>query len=166
MRRHLLLAATLGALAAGEAPAEAHGPDLARSNVGSSFGLSIILRDGPQVVGHDHHPRRHLRPQPWPRRFGHHPFARWHQPGHRQMQRFRFHDDGRHGFRFHDRDRHGFRFRNDGRHGFFAPGPRHGKRGWMGGPWRHDRRAFSHDWPRGRFMDGPRGSQRQRHRDR
>jgi hypothetical protein len=155
MRRHLLLAATLGALAVGEAPAEAHGPDVAHRNAGSSFGLSIILRDGPQVVGHDHHHGRHLRPQPWPRRFGHHPFARWHQPGHRQMQRFRFHDG-----------RHGFRFRDDGRHGFFTPGPRHGKRGWMGGPWGHDRPAFSHDWPGGRFMDGPRGSQRHGHRDR
>ena len=92
MRRHLLLAATLGALAVGEAPAEAHGPDLAHRNAGSSFGLSIILRDGPQVVGHDRPSGRHLRPQPWPRRFGHPPFARWHQPGHRQMQRFRFHD--------------------------------------------------------------------------
>jgi hypothetical protein len=165
MRRHLLLAATLGALAVGEAPAEAHGPDLAHRNVGSSFGLSIILGDGPKVVGHDHH-GRHLRPQPWPRRFGHAPFARWHQPGHRQMQRFRFHDGGRHMFRFHDGDRHGFRFRNDRRHGFFTPGPRHGQRGWMGGPWGHDRRVFNHDGPDGRFMDGPRRSQRDRHRDR
>ncbi len=165
MRRHLLLAATLGALAVGEAPAEAHGPDVAHRNAGSSFGLSIILRDGPQIVGHDHHHGRFLRPQPWPRRFGHHPFARWHQPGHRQMQRFRF-DDGRHLFRFHDGDRHGFRFRDDGRHGFFTPGPRHGKRGWMGGPFGPDRRAFSHDGRGDRFMDGPRGSHRQRHRDR
>ena len=170
MRRHLLLAATLGALAAGEAPAEAHGPDLARSNVGSSFGLSIILRDGPQVVDHDRHPRRHLRPQPWPRRFGHHPFARWHQPGHRQMQRFRFHDEGRHVFRFHDRDRHGFRFRNDGRHGFWAPGLRDGQRSHDGrgfrNDWRDDRRALGHNSRQGQLMDGPRRSQRNRHRDR
>jgi hypothetical protein len=69
-------------------------------------------------------------------------------------------------FRFHDGDRHGFRFRDDGRHGFFSPGPGHGKRGWMGGPSGHERRAFSHDWPGGRFMDGPRGSHRQRHRAR
>jgi hypothetical protein len=151
MRRHLLVAATLGALAVGEAPAEAHGPDVAQRNAGSSFGLSIILRDGTHVVGHDRHHGRHLRPQPWPRRFGHHPSARWHQPGHRQMQRFRFHD-GRNVFRFHD-----------GRHGFFTPGPRHGQRGWMNSPWRHDRRTFSHDWPGGRSMDGRR-SQRHRHR--
>jgi hypothetical protein len=161
MRRHLLLAATLGALAVGEAPAEAHGPDVAHRNAGSSFGLSIILGDGPHVAGHDRH-HGHLRPQPWPRRFGHHPFARWHQPGHRQMQRFRFHD-GRNVFRFHD-GRHGFRF-HEGHPGFFTPGPRHGKRGWMGGPWGPDRRAFSHDGPGGRFMDGRR-SQRHRHRDR
>jgi hypothetical protein len=163
MRRHLLLAATLGALAVGEAPAEAHGPDVAHRNAVSSFGLSIIVRDGPKVVRHDHNRSgRFLRPQPWPKRFGHHPFVRSHQPGHRQMQRFRFHD-GRHVFRFHDGDRRGFRFRGDGRHGFFTPGPRHGKRGWMNSPWGHDRRAFSHDGPGGRFMDG-RHSQHHRNR--
>jgi hypothetical protein len=137
---------------------------VAQRNVESSFGLSIILRDGPQAVGHDRHHGQHLRPQPWPRRFGHHPFARWHQPGHRQMQRFRFHD-GRHVFRFDDGDRHGF----------FTPGPRHGKgmrapwshdgRGFRN-DWRHDRRAFSHDFRRGGFMDGPRRSDRHRHHDR
>jgi hypothetical protein len=81
MRRHLLLAATLGAMAVGEAPASAHGPAPAYPNVGSPLGIRIIARDGPKVVHHYHHAKRHLRPQPWPRRLGHHaPTWRWHGP--------------------------------------------------------------------------------------
>jgi hypothetical protein len=83
MRKRLLLAASLGVLAIMPAPALAHGPGPAHLNVGSSLGIRIIVRDGAKVVHHYHHARRHLQPQPSPRRFSHHaPAWRWHGPSH------------------------------------------------------------------------------------
>lgn len=87
MRKQLLLAATLGALAITPAPASAHDP--VHPNVVSSFGVHIIVRDGPKVVHHRHQTRRHLRAQPWPRYFNHHaPAWRWQGPRHHRPRHF------------------------------------------------------------------------------
>jgi hypothetical protein len=145
MRKQLLLAATLGALAIMPAPASAHDP--AFPNVVSSFGVRIIVRDGPKVV--HRHPGGYLRPQPWPRHFSRPPIARWHQPWHRQMQRLPF--------------RHG-----DRRSWFGGPDPRHDGPGapgrWGHAPWHQDRPAFRHDVPQGGFGHG--GPRSDRHRQR
>jgi hypothetical protein len=81
MRKRLLLAASLGVLTIMPAPASAYGPAPAHPNVASSLDIRIMARDGPKVGHHYHHAKRHLRPQPWPRRFGHHaPTWRSHGP--------------------------------------------------------------------------------------
>jgi hypothetical protein len=150
MRRHLLLAATLGALAIAAKPAAAHGPAPTHANVGSSFGLSIIVRDGPKVVHHHHQPGRHLRAQPWRHHFSHHaPTWRWHKTRH-------------HGPRhFQQRDR-------DHRPWFRAPGPQQFKRDhaerWSKAPWHDGRRAFGQHFPDAKFKHGRAGSDRRRHR--
>jgi hypothetical protein len=150
MRKQLLLAATLGALAIVPAPASAHDP--AFPNVVSSFGVRIIVRDGREVVHHYHRPGGYLRPQPWPRHFGRPPIVRWHQPWHRhQMPHFPF--------------RHG-----DHRSWFGGPGPRHvgpdafGR--WGHAPWHQDRPAFRHHVPHGGFSHGQPHSDRHRQRGR
>jgi hypothetical protein len=145
MRKQLLLAAALGALAIRPAPASAHDP--APPNVVSSLGVRIIVRDGPKVVHHHHRPGGgHLRPQPWVRHFSRPPIVRWQQPWHRQMQHFPF----RHGD-------YGAWFR--GRHvGPAAPGR------WGHAPGHHDRPAFRRDAPHDGFMRGHPRSDRHRRR--
>ena len=76
MRKMLLLAATLGACALIPASASADGHDWGLRHVASSLGVKIIVHDAPKVVQYRHHPRRHLRPQPWYRHFNHHA-PRW-----------------------------------------------------------------------------------------
>jgi hypothetical protein len=81
MRKMLLLAATLGACALIPASAWADGHDWGLRHVATSLGVKIIVHDAPKVVQYRHHPRRHLRPQPWYRHFNHHaPSWRWHKP--------------------------------------------------------------------------------------
>lgn len=97
VRKLLLLAVTLGALAALPAPASAHGHSLGIQHVASSFGVKIILQDAPKVVHHRHHPRRHLRPQPWPRHFYHHaPRSSWHKPWRPEPRHFQRHAGDHH----------------------------------------------------------------------
>jgi hypothetical protein len=82
MRKQLLLAATLGVLTIMPAPVSAQGHGPVYPNVESSFGIRIIVRDGPKVVHRHHHAKRHLRPQPWPGHFRHHtPSSRWFDHG-------------------------------------------------------------------------------------
>jgi hypothetical protein len=77
--RMLLLAATLGALAA--SPASAHGHVPAIRPAASAFDIKIILHDAPKVAHYRPAHRWHLRPQPWPRHFHHHaPRSSWHKP--------------------------------------------------------------------------------------
>jgi len=158
MRRQLLLAAALGAMALVPAPASAHGHGPVHPNVESSFGIRIIVRDGPKVVHHQHHAKRHLRPQPWPRHFKHYaPSARSHGPWHHRPRNF------------HWRDR-------DDRPWFRAPGAHHKhghakqfKRGpakqWLHAPWHQGRPALRNHFPHTRFQDGHSRSDRRRHRD-
>ena len=90
--RKMLLAATLGACALIPASASAHGHDWGLRHVASSLGVKIIVHDAPKVVQYRHHPRRHLRPQPWFRTFHHAPRWGWHkpwQPGPRHFDRSR-----------------------------------------------------------------------------
>jgi hypothetical protein len=92
MRKVLLLAATLGACALVPASASANGHDWGLRHVATSLGVKIIVHDRPKVVQYHHHPRRHLRPQPWYRHFHHRaprwhwnhhaPGWRWHKPSH------------------------------------------------------------------------------------
>jgi hypothetical protein len=150
MRKRLLLAASLGVLAIMAAPAAAYGPGPAHPNVGSSLGIRIIVRDGPKVVHHHYHAKRHLRPQPWPRHFSHHTASwRWHGPWHHRPQRF------------HWRDR-------EQRPWFRAPGAQHFKHGhakqWLHAPW-HGRPAVRNQFPHARFKHGHSRSDRHRHRD-
>ena len=159
MRRQLLLAAALGALAIVPAPASAHGHGPVHPNVESSFGIRIIVRDGPKVVHHHHQTKRHLRPQPWPRHFKHYaPSARWHGPWHHRPRHF------------HWRDR-------DDRPWFRAPGAQHHKHGhakqfkhghakqWLHAPRHQGRPALRNHFPDARFKHGQPRSDRHRHRD-
>jgi hypothetical protein len=150
MRKQLLLAATLGALAMVPPPGSAHAHDPVHPNVGSSFGIRIVVRDGPKVVHNPHNPGRHLRPQPWPRHFKNHaPSARWHGPWHHRPRHF------------HGRDR-------DHRPWFRTPGAQHFKHGdgkrWLHAPWRHGRPAVRNHFPHARFKHGHPGSGPRRHR--
>jgi hypothetical protein len=143
MRKRLLLAATLGSLALTPVEASAHGHAAAQPAVQSSFGIRVIVRDGPNVVHHHHRPERHLRPQPWPRRFSH-PAPAWrsHGPWHHRPQ----------GFHWRERDHRPW-FHRPGAHRFEHG---HGKR-WWPAP-RHDwRPAVRNGFPHGRFKDGHRG---------
>lgn len=80
MRKILLLAAAFGAFAVIPASASAHGHNAGLQHLATSFGVKIILHDAPKVAQYRHDPRRHLRPQPWPRRFHHHaPRSSWHK---------------------------------------------------------------------------------------
>jgi hypothetical protein len=128
MRKQLLLAATLGVLAIMPAPASAHEHGPVYPNLESSFGIRIIVRDGPTVVNHA---RPHLRPQPWPRQFKYHaPSARWHAPW-RDRQRY-----------FNGRDR-------DRRPWFRAPSAQHREYGHAKGrlrtPWHRSDRPRRRD---------------------
>ena len=150
MRKQLLLAATLGALAMMPAAASAHGHGPAYPNVESSFGIRIIVRDGPKVVHHHHGAKRHLRPPPWPRHFKHHaPRSRWFGP---------WRHPPRH---FHWRDR-------DHRPRFHGPGP-HFKHGpakrWWHAPGHHGRAALGNHFPHDRFKHGRPRSDHHRHRN-
>ena len=157
MRKQLLLAAALGGLAIMPAPASAHGHGPVYPNVESTLGIRIIVRDGPKVVRHHHHAKRHLRPQPWPRHFSHHapPTWRWHRPWHHRERHFDWRD-------------------RDHRPWFPAPGARHFKHGdgkrWSHAPWHHGQRAgrdhFRHDGHDGFQRGRPRSDgHRHRHRD-
>jgi hypothetical protein len=149
MRKRLLLVATLGVLAVVPTPASAHGLGPAHPNVGSSLGIRIIMRDGPEVVHHQNQAARHLRPQPWPRRFSNHaPAWRWRGPWqHRPPQ-------------YHWRDR-------EHRPWFRAPGGPHFKdshaKQWLHAPWQHGRPALRNDSPHARFKHGHRRSGPRRH---
>ena len=149
MRKRLLLVATLGALTLIPLPASEHGHAAVHPNVESSFGIRIIVRDGPKVM-HHHHAKRHFRPQPWPRRFGHHaPAWRRHGPWH----------DRPRDFHWRDRER---------RPWFRTPGAPHFKHGdgkrWWHGPRHHGRPAVRNHFPRARFKDGHPGfGSRRRH---
>jgi hypothetical protein len=151
MRKRLLLAATLGLVAIMPAPALAHGPAPAYPNVGSPLGLRIIVRDGPKVVHHYRHAKRHLRPQPWPRRFSHFaPTWRWNGSWHHRRQHL------------HWRDR-------EYRLWLRAPGARHFQHGhakqWLHAPWHHGRSAVRNRFPHPRFEHGHARSERHRGRD-
>lgn len=119
MRRVMLLAMALAALIPASAAAEG-----AHSHVTSSFGIKIVVRDGPKAAQHHYQPIRHLRPQPVPRYFHHHaPRSRWHNPWRTKTRYFHRHDRGHRGwFRGPGWDRgpgHGgaSRARHHGRHG-------------------------------------------------
>jgi hypothetical protein len=146
MRMMLLLAASLGALAIVPTSASADGGGLVHSHALSSFGLSIVVRDAPKVVQHRPYPVRHLRPQPWPRRFLYHaPRSTWHKPWHARPWRFdRSH--GSHQRWSGDRGRHDH------------PAARHhgSNRQAFDRSWRHDRDRDGRD----RNRDG-----HDRHRD-
>jgi hypothetical protein len=148
MRKQLLLAATLGALATMPAPASAHGHGPAYPNVESSFGIRIIVRDGPKVVHHHHDAKRHLRPQPWPRRHWHHG-PRWHKPWHHRSRHFQW----------RGRDHRPW-VRGSGPH--FKHGP--AKR-WSHAPGHHGRPAVGNHFPHDRFKHGRARSDRHRHRN-
>jgi hypothetical protein len=154
MRKQLLLAATLGALAIIPAPAGAHG----HGPVLPGLGIQIIVRDGPKAVHHHQHTNRHLRHQPWPRSFGHHaPTWRWQGSWHRPRY-FHWRDRG-HGPWFrapraqHHKDGHGEHFR----HGHAKP--------WLNAPWRHGRASLRNHYQYHGFERGRAGSDRHRHRD-
>jgi hypothetical protein len=155
MRKQLLLAAALGALAIMPTPASAHG----HGPVLPGLGIQIIVRDGPKVVHHHHHAKRHLRPQPWPRHFGHHaPAWRWQGSAHHRGQ----------GFHWRDRDH---------RPWFRSPGARHFKNGhgahfkhgqgkhWSDAPWQRGRSSFRDHFAHDGFKHGRARSDRRRHRD-
>ena len=140
MRKQLLLAATLGAIAIMPAAASAH--DTALPSAVSSFGVRIVVRDGPAVMHHRPAPR--LRPQPWVQRFSGPPMTRWRHLPHHKMQHFQW--------------RHG-----DHRSWFRGPGGRH-----VGaaapGRWAHDRPAFRRDFPHDGSMRGHSRSNRDHRR--
>jgi hypothetical protein len=151
MRKRLLLVASLGVLAIMPAPASAHGPAPAHPNVGSSLGIRIIARDGPKVVHHYHHAKLHLRPQPWPRRIGHHaPTWRWHGPWPHRRQHFHWRD-------------------HEHRPLLRAPRAQHFKHGhakqWLHAPWPHGAPAARNHSPHARFEHRHARSDRHRHRD-
>jgi hypothetical protein len=138
MRKMLLIVATLGAFALIPAPASAQGHDFGLRHVASSLGVKIIVHDAPKVVHYRHHPRSHLRPQPWFRHYHHHaPRWGWHKPS-----RWSWHKPWRSGpshFQPRPRDHHPW-FRGPDRPR--GPALRHGAPrgkhlGWRGG--RHDR---------------------------
>jgi hypothetical protein len=125
MHKMLLLAATLGAAVMIPASASAHGHGLAHSHVASPFGITIVLRDPPKVTRH--HPVRHLRPQPWPRHFGHHaPRSSWHKPWRANARQVHRYPGGQRPW-FRGPARPDFRDRT-GRPDVHAPGRR-----WQGG---------------------------------
>jgi hypothetical protein len=149
MRKQLLLAATLGVLTIMPAPVSAQGHGPVYPNVESSFGIRIIVRDGPKVVHRHHHAKRHLRPQPWPGHFRHHtPSSRWF-------------GSWRHQRHFHWRDR-------DHKPWFRAPGVHfrhdHANR-WLHAPWHRGRPAFRNHFRHDRFQRGRPRSDGHRHRD-
>ncbi len=151
MRKQLLLAATLGVLAITPAPASAPGHGLVHPNVESSFGIRIIVRDGPKVVHHHHRAKRHLRAQPWPRHFRHHaPSSRWFGPWRHQPRRLYWRNrDHRPWFRV-PRAQH---FNND-----------HAKP-WVQTPRHHGRPAFRNHLPHDGFERGRPRFDGHRHRD-
>jgi hypothetical protein len=158
MRKRLLLAASLS-LAMMAAPAAAHGRGPAHPNVGSPWGVRIIVRDGPKLGHHHDHAKSHLRPQPWPRRFSHHaPTWRWHGPWHDRRQQFHWRD------REH-RPWLGVPHVQHHRHGhpkYFS----HGRaKHWLHAPWHHGRRAVRNHFPHARFKHGHDRSERHRDRD-
>jgi hypothetical protein len=162
MRKRLLLAAALGALAIIPAPASAYEHGSVRSNVESSLGIRIIVRDGPKVVHQHHHPKRHLRPQPWRHHFSHRaPSWRWHKAWHHQPRHFQWRD-------------------HDHRRWFHAPRAQHFKHGdrkpwqhfrhderkrWMNAPSAHGRPAVRNHFRHDGFEHGRPRSDRHRHRD-
>ena len=139
MRKAMLLATALAAIAIVPASASAQGYGLTQSHVTSSFGLKVVVRDAPTVVQH-HYPVRHLRPQPWYRHFNHH------------APRWRFGHHAR-----------GWRWHNPWRADHFHRHQR-GRPGWSPGPGRafsNDRdwrvRAPGHGWGPGAPHRGPYG---------
>jgi hypothetical protein len=133
MHKQLLLAVVLGGLTFSPAPAWADGHGPVYPKVESSFGIRVIVRDGPRVVHHHDRGKRHLRSQPWPRHFSHHaPRWRWQERGHHRPRQFHW----------RDRDHRPW-FRTPGaqhfRHGH-AKHWKHGDaQGWSRAPWRQGR---------------------------
>jgi hypothetical protein len=155
MRKAMLLATALAAIAIVPASASAQGYGLTQSHVTSSFGLKVVVRDAPKVVQH-HYPVRHLRPQPWPRYFSHHgPSWSHHAPSWRSGHHAPSWRWGHHA--------PSWRWHNPWRADHFHRHQR-GRPGWSPGPGRafsNDRdwrvRAPGHGWGPGAPHRGPYG---------